>query len=416
MRHYDVAYIVNHYPKVSHSFIRREIIELENLGLNVLRISMRGWRDDLVDPMDLVEREKTVFVLKAGPWALLGSMLAESARAPRKFLTALAMAVRMMRRSDRPAPWHIIYLAEACWISGPIRQHRIRHLHAHFGTNPAEVAALASILTGTTFSFTVHGPEEFDKAHSLHLAEKVERAAFVVAISSFCRSQLYRVTRYAEWEKIKVVHCGLDNEFTSLEQEPPPAASKFVCVGRLCEQKGQLLLVEAMAELMAEFPELELVLVGDGEMRSEIEALIDQHGVGRSIRITGWATAEQVKQQILDARAMILPSFAEGLPVVLMEAMALKRPVLTTMINGIPELVINEETGWLVPAGSKSDLKDAVRKCLTMPMERLVAMGHAARQRVLERHSAESQAQVLISEFHRFVAAATARDAQPPTG
>jgi colanic acid/amylovoran biosynthesis glycosyltransferase len=274
---------------------------------------------------------------------------------------------------------------------------------------------LVSILTGTTFSFTVHGPEEFDKSQSLHLAEKVERAAFVVAISSFCRSQLYRVTRYTEWKKIKVIHCGLDSAFTSLEAEPLPATNKFVCVGRLCEQKGQLLLVEAMAELIAEVPELELVLVGDGEMRSPIEELIEQYGVGQSIRITGWATAEQVKQQILDARAMILPSFAEGLPVVLMEAMALKRPVLTTMINGIPELVINEATGWLVPAGSKSHLKAAVRKCLAMPTEQLMAMGQAARQRVLERHSAERQAKMLQAEFDQFLADPPVHDTQPPT-
>jgi glycosyltransferase involved in cell wall biosynthesis len=318
---------------------------------------------------------------------------------PERFCSAALLAVRMMRGSDRLAIWHLIYLAEACWITPHIRKRGIPHLHAHFGTNPAEVAALTAILANVTYSFTAHGPEEFDKVHSLHLAKKVERAAFVVAISSYCRSQIYRVTDYRLWNKIRIVHCGVDKEFAELNQPEQPNNNRLVCVGRLCAQKGQLLLVEAVADLAKQGRDFELVLVGDGEFREPIEALIAKEGLSKLVRITGWAAAKQVKREILNARAVILPSFAEGLPVVLMEAMVLGRPVLSTFVNGIPELVLDGKTGWLFPAGSKPDMLDAIRSCLGAPALVLDGMGRSGRSRALERHSLSRQADLLMELF-----------------
>lgn len=401
MTEFSVAYIISHYPKVSHSFIRREIQALEDRGLTIVRFAMRGWQEPLVDPSDVAERERTVFVLKAGKWSLLWAVVVAMLGSPMRFFMAIGLAVQMMRGSDRLFFWHFIYLAEACWIAARVRAHHIRHIHAHFGTNPAEVALLASVLSKTTYSFTVHGPEEFDKVFSVHLSKKVERAEFVVAISSFCRSQLYRITRHEEWTKIKVIHCGIDRAFSHLEENRPPTGNKLVCVGRLNEQKGQLLLIEAVAELVGEFPELELVLVGDGELRPAIETLVAKHNLGHAVSITGWASAEQVKGQMLDARALLLPSFAEGLPVVVMEAMAMQRPVLTTMIAGTPELVVEGETGWLFAAGSKEQIKMAVRRCLSASTDQLYTMGRAARHRVLVRHSLDRQAELLMAEFFK---------------
>ncbi|WP_342733644.1 glycosyltransferase family 4 protein [Bradyrhizobium sp. B117] len=397
--HFDVAYIVNHYPKVSHSFIRREILELERLGLRVLRISVRGWDAPLVDPADVSEAAKTIFVLKQGIVRLLLASIVQAISHPGRFWAATVTAVRMMRGSDRPAIWHLFYLAEACWIAGQIEGRAVPHLHAHFGTNSTEVAALTSILAGVTYSFTVHGPEEFDKLHSLHLARKIERAAFVVAISSFCRSQLYRVTNFRAWPKIHVVHCGIDQEFGALDAGEAPISNTLVCVGRLCEQKGQLLLVETIAELVKEGIGVRLVLVGDGEFREPIERLISENGFADHVRITGWATAAEVKQEILNARALILPSFAEGLPVVLMEAMVLAKPVLSTFVAGIPELVIDGGTGWLFPAGSKAEMKTAIRKCLETSPETLLSMGRRGRERALARHDLRIQGKLLADLF-----------------
>jgi colanic acid/amylovoran biosynthesis glycosyltransferase len=396
---FDVAYIVNHYPKVSHSFIRREILELEQRGLRIFRVSIRGWDVPVVDPKDIEELKRTTFVLKVGVVQILLACLVQAITSPLRFCSAALLALRLMRGSDRPAVWHLFYLAEACWIAPRIRKRKISHLHAHFGTNPTEVAALTAILTGVTYSFTVHGPEEFDKVHSIHLATKVKRAAFVVAISSYCRSQIYRVTDYRSWDRIKVVHCGVDLAFAKLGEIEAPRNNTLVCVGRLSEEKGQLLLVEAMADLAKERQDFELVLVGDGELREPIEMMIARHGLSKQVRITGWATAEQVKYEMLNARAVILPSFAEGLPVVLMEAMILGRPVLSTFVAGIPELVVDGKTGWLFPAGSKRDMLDAIRECLVTPVDVLQEMGRCGRTRALKRHNLSRQADLLLELF-----------------
>jgi colanic acid/amylovoran biosynthesis glycosyltransferase len=166
-----LAYLINQYPKVSHSFIRREILALERRGWAIFRLSIRGWDAELVDPEDISEAGKTTFVLKGGALPLMTAVIGQVVRSPRRFFIALVLAVRMMRWSDRPFIWHLIYLAEACWIATQMRRSEITHMHAHFGTNPAEVAMLVSELADITFSFTVHGPEEFDKARSIHLAE-----------------------------------------------------------------------------------------------------------------------------------------------------------------------------------------------------------------------------------------------------
>jgi len=387
-----VAYVVSEYPKVSHSFIRREILALERRGWYILRVAMRGWDTILVDQSDMSERGKTLFVLKDGVMPLVTATLLALVTAPRQFFAALSLATQMMRRSDRPFVWHLIYLAEACWMLPHLKRQQIDHLHAHFGTNPAEVAMLAALLIGGTYSLTVHGPEEFDRAPSIHLREKIRRAELVVAISSFGRSQLFRITDQESWNKIQVVHCGIDGAFAEERGGEVSKSRRFVCVGRLCEQKGQLLLVKSAALLAAEGQEFELVLVGDGEHRAMIEALIARLGLSSYVRITGWASAEQVRNEMLAARALVLPSFAEGLPVVLMEAMALGRPVLSTYVAGIPELVIHGETGWLFPAGSIDDMLAAMRACLETPEIELERMGQAARFRALQRHGIDGQA------------------------
>jgi len=273
------------------------------------------------------------------------------------------------------------------------------HVHAHFGTNSAELVMLARALGGPSYSFTVHGPEEFDKPQFLGIGEKVRRSAFVVAISSYGRSQLYRWVEHAHWPKVKVVHCGLDPAFHDVAPAPPPAALRLVCVGRLCEQKGQLILVEATARLAAKGIRFDLILVGDGEMRSELEASIEKHALGKRVRITGWISSEQVREEILAARGLVLPSYAEGLPVVVMEAMALRRPVLTTCVAGIPELIQQNKSGWLIPPGSIDALTAAMEELLSRSPEELRLVGESAHARVVERHSIDIEAAKLAVLF-----------------
>lgn len=396
-----IAYLVNQYPKVSHSFIRREILALERQGFEVERFALRGWADQLVDAEDLREREKTRYLLRDGAPALAKSMLGELVRAPGRFLGAVKLALRMARRADRPLPLHLIYLAEACRMVGWMRASGVRHLHAHFGTNPAEVAMLARELGGPAYSFTVHGPEEFDKPEFLHIKEKIARSAFVVAISSFGRSQLFRWIPYTDWPKVEIVHCGLEPAFHAGAAVPPPAAPRLVCVGRLCEQKGQLLLVRAVAQLVARGVAVELVLAGDGEMRGEIETVIARHQLQNVVRITGWISSDQVREEILASRALALPSFAEGLPVVVMESMVLRRPVLTTYVAGIPELVHDGENGWLIPAGDVDAVAAGLERVLATPLEQIAVMGERAHQRAVERHSIDTEAAKLAALIKR---------------
>jgi len=324
--------------------------------------------------------------------ALMWACVLTISKAPRRFAAALALAVRIGWRADRQFPYHLIYLAEACRLLSWLNSFGALHLHAHFGTNSAEIAMLARELGGPPYSFTVHGPEEFDKPQTLRLGEKIRRAAFVVAISSFGRSQLYRWTDHKHWHKVRVVHCGLDECSYAQAPTPVPTAPRLVCVGRICEQKGQLLLIEAAARLASAGRPFELVLAGDGEMRSEVEALIAQRGLGNRVRVTGWIGSDQVRSEILKARALVLPSFAEGLPVVIMEAMALRRPVLTTYVGGIAELVRPGQDGWLFAAGSIDELTAAMEDCLGKSIVELEKMGDAAYRRVIARHSIDIEA------------------------
>ena len=404
-----VAYLVNQYPKVSHSFIRREILALERQGIEVQRIAVRGWDGELVDEADRHERDRTRYLMREG----LGPLMAAAGRALRgdagRFGGALALACRMGWRADRPLPVHAVYLAQACRLREWLRESGATHLHAHFGTNPAEVAMLVHALGGQPWSFTVHGPEEFDRPVALHLGEKLRRAAFAVAVSSYGRSQLYRWVEHGHWHKLHVVHCGLEREFHAAPPVPPPAAPRLVCVGRLCEQKGQLLLVQAAGRLMQRGVDFELVLAGDGEMRGEVQALVDALGLGQRVRITGWISSADVREHLLASRALVLASFAEGLPVAIMEAMALRRPVIATAVAGIPELVRDGEHGWLVPAGDVEALAAAMQACLRLEPEALGRMGEAARRRVLERHDADVEAAKLAALFgHPGRAAVTA--------
>ena len=392
-----IAYFINQYPKVSHTFIRREILALERQGFDVQRIALRGWSETTPDPVDRQEQARTRYILRQGVWGLVLPALHTIILSPVRLFSALGLAIRVSRRSDRRILRRLVCVAEACRLVSWLRELKVSRLHAHFGTNSAEVGMYAHCLGGPPFSFTVHGPEEFESP--MGLAEKVGESAFVAAISSYGRSQLYLRCRTTEWPKVQVVRCGIEPSFHRAAAIAAPASRRFVCVGRLCEAKGQLLLVEAMARLRAKRIEMDLVLAGDGPLRGEIEAAVERQGLGDTVRITGWISSDSVRDEILAARALVLPSFAEGLPVVIMEAMALRRPVLSTYVAGIPELVRGGENGWLFPAGSLDELTAAMEDCLSRSAEEIQRMGDAGYGRVIERHSIDVEAAKLADLF-----------------
>jgi glycosyltransferase involved in cell wall biosynthesis len=264
---------------------------------------------------------------------------------------------------------------------------------------------LCHALGGPTYSFTAHGPEEFDQASRLGLRQKIAGAAFVVAISSFGRSQLYRHTDFRQWPKIKIVRCGVDETFLA-PPAPLPTARRLLSIGRLCEQKGQLLLIEAVARLRQAGVVAEVGLVGDGELRPVIEDAIRRGGLADSVRILGWASSAAIVKALDESHALVLPSFAEGLPVVIMEALARARPVLSTYVAGIPELVVPGRNGWLVPAGSAEALAASLRQVLEMPVEQLTEMGLRGREDVRRQHDMASIARELVAHFRGATGAA----------
>lgn len=401
-----IAYLVNTYPRASHTFIRREIHALERRGFLVHRFAMRSERSSLVDPSDLAEDDKTEHVLHLGIIALASTALRWLFTHPSKSVTALTVALRCGKAGGGGSPGtggrlrHLIYLMEAAYIAQRCDALAVHHLHAHFGTNSATVAMLTYLLGGPCYSFTVHGPEEFDAPAALMLGEKMRHAAFVVAISSFGRSQLYRWAALDDWKKLHVVHCGIEPDKFAPPKAPPKGGPHLVAIGRLAEQKGFSLLIEAIALAAPNQPDLKLTLVGDGPMRAEIEGLIATNGLADRVRLAGWQDEVGVQRALAEAQALILPSFAEGLPMVVMEAMAAGRPVIATAIAGVPELVVPGETGWVVPAGDPIALAEAIAALAQTPQAQLVKMGKAARERVFERHDIDKEASrlaVLIS-------------------
>ena len=388
-----IAYILNTYPQPSHSFIRREIRALEGLGHEVMRFAMRPSDAALVDAQDRAEKDKTEYVLAEGASALFGACWTALRRDATDAFGALKAAWQMGRVSEVGRLRHLIYWAEAAYVANRCRAERISHAHAHFGTNAAAVAMLSAMMGGPKFSFTVHGPEEFDAPRALSLGHKMHHADFTVAISQFGRSQLCRWANPEDWARINVLHCGIEPAKFGSVQPMPKGARRLVAIGRLVEQKGQLALIKAMAETQKD---IHLTLIGDGEMRGQIEGLIAQHGLSDRVSLTGWVDEARIKQELGAAHALVMPSFAEGLPMVVMEAMAAARPVIATYIAGTPELVQDGKTGWLVPAGDVTALAEAMDRFAAMPLGTLTKMGTAARARVFARHDVAVEAQKLV--------------------
>jgi len=389
-----IAYLCNRYPAVSHSFVRREIAGVEAAGHAVDRYTVRT-PGTLVDAGDQAEQGRTTAILAAGATGLGRAALTVLVRHPGRFAGALRVALASAGWSPKALVRACAYLAEAAWLVERFRSHPVDHLHAHFGTNPAMVARLARQLGGPPYSFTAHGPDEFDRPEALDLRAKIAEARLAVAISSFGRSQLMRWSDPAHWDKLAVVRCGVDADF--LETTPRPAASAphFAAVARLNGQKGLPVLVEAAALLKARGRDFRIDIAGDGELRDMLVRRIAEAGLADQVRLLGSLDGAGVRRLLEDSRAFVLPSFAEGLPVVIMEALALQRPVIASAIAGTPELV-DAGCGWLVPAGSAEAVADAMEAAIDASDAQIAAMGQEGRRRVAERHDSARNAALLV--------------------
>jgi colanic acid/amylovoran biosynthesis glycosyltransferase len=386
-----VAYLVNVYPKISHSFIRTEIAALERLGLRVSRFTVRRPPEKFSDDEDRREAAQTVPLLDGNLVGLASSVFSN-------FFYRPVMSFRALRQSLRATKSVVhafAYFAEAAALAEQMKHKGIRHVHAHFGTNPVAVARIAARLAPITYSFTAHGPDEFDYPLALDLPGKIADAAFAAGVSSFGRSQLMRWSDVSHWDRIQVVRCAVAPHFLQETEVSSQGleSRRLICVARLSPQKGLPLLVAAAARIAASH-DFVIDVIGDGDGRAVLEDQINRAGLNGRIRLLGWRSSDDVRKELAASRGMVLPSFAEGLPVVLMEALALGRPVVATSIAGIPEL-IDEANGWLVPSGSIDALAEGMKALLETPKEKLHAMGQIGRQRVLAMHDPDKNARGL---------------------
>jgi len=395
----SLAYLLNWYPQPSQTALRREVTALEEMGVPFHRFSLRRYEGELVDENDRAERARTRSVLDVGVLGFLAAILRVGLRGPRLFIAALRLAVKVGRIDERGLVRTLTYFAEACVLREWAAELGIDHIHTHYGTNSATAAMLCRLLGGPTYSFTMHGPEEFDSPRAICLREKIQHSKFVVAISEFTRSQLYRWADYHDWKKISVIHVGVSPMFLDHGPVPVPISPRLVSIGRVVEQKGQAILIEAAARLRARGFDFELVIVGDGPMRAEIERLIEQYDLQEQVRITGYLSNLRVLEELLAARALVLPSFAEGLPGVFFESLAVGRPVISTYIAAHPELIESGVNGWLVPAGAVEPLVDAMAEALTTEPQVLEEMGQAGAKRVATQHNIYTEVGKLIKLF-----------------
>jgi glycosyltransferase involved in cell wall biosynthesis len=394
-----LAYLNGQYPKVSHTFIRREILALEALGHEVVRLSVRQGDSGVVDPGDVAERERTHVFFDASPVGWATALFAASLRVPASLSAEVARAISRGLSGVGPGVGRrLAYVVEAAWFLGIVRREGVSHVHAHFGRNAASVARILEGLGGPRFSMTVHGPDEFDDPRGHELGEKVDASVFTAAISHFTSGQLRRWAGTPSWQKLQVVRCSIDEAYGAGAPDIAQSADTFVCLGRLCAQKGQLVLLEAFASVIESGVDARLVFAGDGEMRPDVEARVAELSLEGRVEITGWIDEHEVRERLVASRCMVLPSFAEGLPVSIMEALALRRPVISTYIAGIPELV-DESCGWLVPSGDVAALASALREAAATPTDELDAMGARGAARVRKQHDLETEARRLDALF-----------------
>jgi glycosyltransferase involved in cell wall biosynthesis len=395
-----LAYLLNSYPMTSTTFIRREIAAIERAGVPVKRFAVRRWSEALVDPADRAEQDKTEYLLSGKLFGLLTGLIVELLRNPAGLCRAICRGWALYRRAGEGVVRHIAYVAQAIRLRRRCATLGIDHVHAHFSTNAAAVAMLSRLMGGPRYSFTVHGPDELEVLGRNAFVDKAHHAEAVVAISRYCRDRLVRHLPDALAGRVEIISCGLDLRDYPDPADVEPAGAMLLCIGRLCPQKGQVDIPAAVAAMLPDHPQAQILLVGDGEDRGAVERAVAEAGVADHVRLLGWRDNAEVRRLIGDARALILPSRAEGLPIVLMEALALGRPVVTTPVAGIAELV-DEGCGWLVTPGDVAGLAQAMAEALACSPERLAALGLEGRRRVVARHDVDRSAGQLLDLFGR---------------
>jgi colanic acid/amylovoran biosynthesis glycosyltransferase len=396
-----IAYLVSEYPAVSHTFVLREVKSLRRANFDI-RMAAINSPDRPADGMTSEEQDEsstTFYVKREGVRGSLRAHLAVLVKSPRSYFAGLWFALRLAGTDLRRLIFAVFYFVEAVILGRWMESQGLRHLHVHFANAAATVGLIASRTFPIEFSLTVHGPDEFYDAPGLRLAEKIAGASFACCIGQFARSQLMKLSPPDEWGKFEIGPLGVDPQlFTPRPFRSAPDTFEILCVGRLVPAKGQHVLVAAVSRLVKTTPNLRLRLVGDGPDREGLERAVTAANLGRHVVLEGSANQDRIRDYYRQADIFVLASFAEGIPVVLMEAMAMEIPCVSTFVAGIPELIRNDIDGILVPPSDDRALASAIKRLIDDSALRR-RLGVAARRRVMDKYNLDRNIEVLAQIF-----------------
>lgn len=396
-----IGYLCSEYPAISHTFIFREIESLRKAGMTVHTASIRKPSNlQVMTSAEQAEAAGTLMVLSTPLPLMLGAHLHCLKKNPAGYLRMAATSLKLLFSGPKSPIKAVAYFAEAAILLQWIHRHGITHIHEHFANPTAIVAILMKSYGGVSYSISVHGPDIFYTVDSAMLAEKIRHAAFVRCISHYCRSQIMRISEPQTWHKHHIVRCGVDPDQYTPRPEPHNSVPSILCVGRLVPAKGQYILLEACALLKKEGLRFQLTIIGEGPDKLILEKAAASGNMNGSVTFTGALGQDKVRDYYDRADLFVLASFAEGVPVVLMEAMAKEIPVISTRITGIPELIEHEKEGLLATPGDEKDLACQIRKLLNNPQQRR-DLGVSGRKKVMTLYNQHANNQEMVTLFHQ---------------
>lgn len=400
-----IAYLVSQYPAVNHTFILREIRQLREAGfdIRVISIDAPDRPPELMAAEEQEEASQTYHIKPQGISGALRAHLSTLATRPLSYLRGLGYALWLGRLDARKTFSQLLYFVEAVMVGRRLRQLGLSHVHVHFSST---VGLIARRIFPVSMSITFHGPAEFNDPVGFALAEKVQNSLFIAAISSYARSQLMQATGYEHWSKIEVVPLGVDpGVFVPRPFRESPEIFEITCVGRLAPVKAQAVLIAAVDCLIKEGRNVRLRLVGDGQDRAALERNVKARRLAGSVVFEGWLNHDLVRELYRITDIFALASFGEGVPVVLMEAMAMEIPCVATRITGVPELIRDGVDGCLVTPADEKELAQAIARLIDDPALRR-RLGAAGRRRVLEKYDLTRNVDYLAGIFQRRLAGA----------
>ena len=406
---FNVAYVMTHYPRVALTYIAGEIDEVERDGEQIFPIVMNLPGQEDLTTEEARERQRRSLYLKASPMRVAAATIGTLLSHPIKMTRLIFAAVRSARSDLGLMGRRVVHLSYAALAAKHCQEQGIRHLHAQFGLAPATIAWFACEIlnfdrrSASTWSFTIHGFHDFVNETESRLDLKAASASFVICVSDFTKSQLCRVTDPRYWDRFQVLRCGIDlSAFPLRNRRPQREAPRIAIVGRLSPEKGHGILLDAVSKLGSENVAVEVEIIGDGPSADAIRRQAAELGIEKRVIFAGELLPDEVSRRLADADIFCMASFAEGLPISIMEAMALGVPVVTTWVGGIPELAINAVTALTVPPGNGGALAEAIKQLIANePLrERLVV---AAREAVERMHSREAKGAELAGMYRTVI-------------